>query len=106
MPALKGIGKKKILVEVKKADNLIRKVISENITSTNSLAYAGAVLVTETLGVKLKSKESWKEPMWKRRLENQIKQLHRDLARVYLLVEGKTVKSNFVDILQRKYWLK
>ena len=104
MPALKGIGKKKILVEVKKADNLIRKVISENITSTNSLAYAGAMLVTETLGVK--SKESWKEPMWKRRLENQIKQLHRGLARDYLLVEGKTVKSNFVDTLQKKYWLK
>ena len=44
--------------------------------------------------------------MWKKRLENQIKQSHRDLARVYLLVEGKTVKSNFVDILQKKYWLK
>ena len=92
LPALKRISKEKILVEVKKVDNVLRKIRSENITSTSSLVYTGAVLVTETLGVKLKSKKSRIESMWKRRLENQIKQLRKDIARVDSLTEGKEEK--------------
>ena len=92
LPTLKRISKEKILVEVKKVDNVLRKIRSENITSTSSLVYTGAVLVTETLGVKLKSKKSRIESMWKRRLENQIKQLRKDIARVDSLTEGKEEK--------------
>ena len=106
LPALKGVGKRKIQIEVKKVDSVLKKIESENITSTNSLVYAGAVVVTERLGVKLKLKEDVREPMWKRRLEGQIKQLRRDLARVEQLVEGKMLKRKFLDVLQRKYWLK
>ena len=62
--------------------------------------------MTETPGVNLKLKKDVREPMWKRRLEGQIKQLRRDLARVEQLVEGKTFKRKFFDVLQRKYWLK
>ena len=47
LPTLKRISKEKILVEVKKVDNVLRKIGSENIISTSSLVYTGAVLVTE-----------------------------------------------------------
>lgn len=47
LPTLKRISKEKILVEVKKVDNVLRKIRSENIISTSSLVYTGAVLVTE-----------------------------------------------------------
>ena len=46
-----------------------------SITKTNGLFYAGAVVVTNRLGVKI-GKVAWrKEPMWKRRLQNKIKGL-------------------------------
>ena len=106
IPALKGISKKKILDELKKVDTVLGKMESGNVTSTNDLIYAGAAVVTERLGVKIKCKEDWKEPMWKRRLDGQIKQLRKDLGRIDLLAEGKTIKNKFSDILQKKYWVK
>ena len=49
-----------------------------SITKTNELFYAGAVVVTDRLGVKT-DKVAWrKEPMWKRRLQNKIKELRKD----------------------------
>lgn len=46
---------------------------TEDITSTNDLIYAGAVIVTEELGVRGRKGSQPNEPMWKRRLESQIK---------------------------------
>ena len=44
--------------------------------------YAGAVVVTNRFGVKI-DKVAWrKEPVWKRRLENKIKLLRKDLSQV------------------------
>ena len=44
------------------------------------LFYAGAVVVTNRLGAKI-DKVAWrKEPMWKRRLQNKIKELRKDLS--------------------------
>ena len=41
--------------------------------------YAGAVVVTNRLGVKVAIVAGRKEPMWKRRLQNKIKKLRKDL---------------------------
>ena len=44
--------------------------------------YAGAVVVTNRLGVKF-DKVAWrKEPMSKRRLQNKIKELRKDLSQL------------------------
>ena len=44
--------------------------------------YAGAVVVTNRLGVKI-DKLAWlKEPLWKGRLQNKIKQLRKDLSQL------------------------
>ena len=44
--------------------------------------YAGAVVVTNRLGVKI-DKVAWrKEPMWNRRLQNKIKELSKDLSQL------------------------
>ena len=44
-----------------------------------------------------------KEPMWKRRLESQIKGLRRDLSRVEALVQGRSLKQYHKGELERKY---
>ena len=54
---------------------------THSITKTNELFYAGAVVVTNRLGVKI-DKVAWrKEPMWKR-LQNKIKEVRKDLSQL------------------------
>ena len=52
------------------------------ITKTNKLFYARAVAITNSLGVKI-NKVAWrKELMWKRRLQNKIKEFRKDLSQL------------------------
>ena len=106
LPSIKKISKKKILVEVQKVNEVLDKIKSNDITMTNDLIYAAAVVVTERLGVKMSKRDAAKEPWWKRRLEDQIKQLRKDIARVEILKNGGKIKSRFRVLLQKKYWLK
>ena len=71
---LRVIKKHRILEATRKADEVMNKIEIGNITKQNDLVYAGAVEVTEMLGVK-NSKNTGMEPWWKRRVEAQVKQL-------------------------------
>ena len=78
LPALRNVPKKKLLEEIVKIDKVLSKFKTHSITKTNELFYTGAV-VTNRLGVKI-DKVAWrKEPMSKRRLQNKIKELNKDL---------------------------
>ena len=44
--------------------------------------YAGAVVATNRLGVKIEKVAGRKEPMWKRRLQNKVKELRKDLSQL------------------------
>ena len=44
--------------------------------------------------------------MWKRRIENQIRQLRKDLSRIEELKKGRKIKARYEEELLRKYWLK
>ena len=44
--------------------------------------YPGAVVVTNRLRVKIDKGAGRKEPMWKRRLQNKIKELRKDLSQL------------------------
>ena len=77
----------------------------EDITATNMFIYARAVVVTERLGLKTGKKTQKQEPMWKRRLESQIKGMRADLKSVEALLRGKTVKEHHRRRLEQKYKL-
>ena len=68
LPALRNVPKKKLLEETAKVDKVLIKFKTHSITKTNELFYAGAVVVTNRLGVKIDKVAVRKEPMWKRRL--------------------------------------
>ena len=53
--------------------------LKHSFTKTNELFYAGAVVVTNRLGVKIDKGAERKEPMWRRRLQNKIKDLRKSL---------------------------
>ena len=84
--ALRDVPKKKLLEETAKVDKVLRKVKTHSITKTNELFYAGAIqeLLLLQIGrekrlIRQQSAEG-KEPMWRRRLQNKIKELRKDLS--------------------------
>ena len=80
LPALKNVPKKKLLAETAKVDKVLSKFKTHSITNTNELFYPGAVVVTNRLGVKIDKVACRKETMRKRRLQNKIKDITKDLS--------------------------
>ena len=52
LPTLMGIEKHRLLEATRKVDEVMNKIEVGSITELNDLVYAGAVVVTEMLGVK------------------------------------------------------
>ena len=93
LPPLRGIEKHRLLEATRKVDEVMNKTEVGNITELNDSVYAGAVVVTEMLGVK-------------NRMEAQIKQLNKDLGHINTLIERKNIKKKHKDGLERIYKLK
>ena len=55
---------------------------TRSITKTNELFYAGTVVVTNRLGVKIDKIAGRKEPMWNRRLQYKIKKLRKNVSQL------------------------
>ena len=83
LPALRNVPKKKLLEETAKVGKVLSKFKTHSITKTNELFYAGAVVVTNRLAVKIDKTARRKEPMWKRRLENKIKACVRYFLKIH-----------------------
>ena len=58
------------------------KFKTHSIKKTNELFYAGAAVVTNRLRAKINKAGERKEPMWRRRLQNKIKELRKDLSQL------------------------
>ena len=96
LPALTNVPKKKLLEETAKVDNVLSKFKTHSIKKTNKLFYAGAFVVTNRLGVKIDKVAGRKKPMWKRRLQNKIKELRKDLSQLEA--------SKDKDIINFRHW--
>ena len=101
LPALKEVNKNALKKKVDKMNQLLAKVRSENISVTNDLIYAAAVVTTERLGVKINKKKYEGKPRWKKQLEGQVKHLRKDLSRAEELRRGTKKKAKFEEELQR-----
>ena len=69
-------------METTKVDKVLSKFKTNSITKTTESFYAGAVVVTNRLEVKIDKVARRKEPMWKKRLQNKIKELRKDLSQL------------------------
>ena len=81
----------------------MNKFKTHSITKTNELFYAGAFVVTDKLGVKIGKVGGRKEPMWKRRLQNKIKELRKDLSQVEASKDKGVSNLRHWERLERKY---
>ena len=80
--ALRNVPKKKLVEETAKVHKVLTKFKTHTITKTNELFCAGAVVVTNRIGVKIDKVARRKEPIWKRMLQNNIKELRKNLSRL------------------------
>ena len=101
--ALRNVPKKKLLEETAKFDKVLSKFKTHSITKTNELFYAGAVVVTNRLGVKIDKVAGRKEPMWKRRLQSKIKELRKDLSQLEASKDKGISNFRHWKRLERKY---
>ena len=95
--------KKKLLEETAKVDKVLSKFKTHSITKTNKFFDAGAVVVTNRLGENI-DKVAWrKEPMWKRRLQNKIKELRKDSSQLEALKDKYISNFRHWERLETKY---
>ena len=71
----KTVNKKNIESEIKKLENIIKKVITPTITETNRFVIALIWYVAHKMGLKEREQRPKKDPWWKRRINNDIKEL-------------------------------
>ena len=101
--ALTDIPKKKLLEETAKVDKVLCKFKTHIITKTNELFYAGAVVLTNRLRVKINKAAERKEPIWGRRLQNKFKELRKDLSQVESSKDKDVSNVRNWQTLERKY---
>ena len=100
LPDLRNVPKKKLLEETAKVDKVLSKFKTHSITKTNELFYA---VVTNKLRVNIDKVAGRKEPMWKRRLQNKIKELRKDLNQLEASKDKGVSNSRHWERLERKY---
>ena len=102
-PALRNVAKKKLLDDTAKVNKVLSNFKTHSITKTNELFYAGAVAVTNRLGVKTDNVAWRKEPMQKRRLQNKIKELRKDSSHLEASKDKDISNFGYWERLERKY---
>ena len=105
LPCLRKVEIGKLFTEVRKVNEVLKKIESKDVTEDNDLFYLGAALVAKVFEKNTPKREK-EQPWWKRRLESQVKELNKDLGRLNALLEGKKMKKKHQDNLQKRYKLK
>lgn len=86
-----------------KANHLLKHIHTDTITETNALTYATARVVSRrTSKAPTRKKGTNQIPPWKRRLQNDVKSLRRDISRMEASRGGRRKLSH--DITKR-YWV-
>ena len=106
LPALRDIPRKKLLEETAKIDKVSCKFKVHSITKTNELFYAGAIVVTNRLGLKINKAAKRNEPMSRRRLQNKIKELRKDLSQLESSKDKEVSDVRRWQTVERKYSIK
>ena len=100
LQCLRKVEKGKLIKEIGKANELLKKIKLKDIKKDHDLLYQGATLVTEIFE-KNKTQAKKKQLWWKRRIENQVTELNKDLGRLNALQDSKIFLKH-QDNLQKR----
>ena len=79
LTSLRHVERKKLRKAAQESNEILAHIRTADITGTNRLVRAAAIVVTRRLGIKKISTEPRKEPFWIRRIQKKID----------LLIKGK-----------------
>ena len=103
LPNIRSVQRNKLLKETETVNTVMQYMTTDTIGETNDLIYAGAVLVSERLGIKQQKKKSrLNEPPWKRRLDNKLKALRKDLSQL-TTVANRQKQIDAYPQMEKKY---
>ena len=91
-----------------KVNRVIELIETKNITQTNNLIKAAGVWVADQLGLKKYEGGKKKDPWWKRRIEEDIKQLKKDIN-IFERVKKRQIgarKEGKAKLVEEKYGVK
>ena len=101
----KKVNKRSLRAQTERVNSVMKFVKTKNITETNKLINAASVWVADQMGLK-KFEIGWrKEPWWKRRIENDIKNLKHDINILHRESKGElgSKKKWKLKDLEEKY---
>ncbi|XP_047488218.1 uncharacterized protein LOC125038695 [Penaeus chinensis] len=103
--SFKKVDKNKLKREINRVNQVIRHIETKNITETNELIRAATVWVAEQLGLKKPEFRAKKDPWWKRRIEDDIKRIRKDVNILERDLRGELShkKSKTLQRLKEKY---
>ena len=100
----KKVDKSRVDEETTRVNSVLKYIETKSISETNKLLKAVIIYVAERLGIKNKrgSKRN-NEPWWKRRTENDIDILRKDIAILERKKRGELRREGKFSSLQKKY---
>ena len=100
----KKADKKRLSEETKRVNGVLKYIKTRNISETNRLMKVISVYIADKLGMKRENSTRKNEiPRWKRRLENDIKQLRYAISMFERKKNGLIRKQAKVKALEKKY---
>ena len=91
-----------------KVNRVIELIETKNITQINNLIKAAGVWIADQLGLKKYESRKKKDPWWKRRIEEDIKQLKKDINILERVKKGKigARKDSKAKLVEEKHKVK
>ena len=89
-----------------KVNRVLVNIKTDNITDTNKLIYAVAQYVSKKVGLRVMGRNVKREPWWKRRIQNTIRELRSHVNILQRKKRGELTKGDKYKILDRKYRIK
>ena len=111
LPSLKSIKRNSLMKVVNTVDELCEHFSTTTLQATLDLIFAAARVVVEEFGMSCQPQSSSSDhisysdsqPPWKKRLNNKIQYLRKDLSRLVAIHQGQLQNHQTVSYLQSKY---
>ena len=101
---LRHVDHKKLKAVTAKINHAVSSISTADLTETNTMLKAASHVAREELGEKMPQQPSqFKDPKWKRRIEEKIQQDRKDLSHLKNMVDGGHLKKKITDVLERRH---
>ena len=100
---MKHVERKKLREAIQEVNEVLTFIVITDITETNQLVRAAAIVVTRSLGIKKRTMEIEKEPFWKRRIKGKIDVLRKEISKLERKKKGYKKGGKGLTQIEKKY---